>query len=244
MKPFLRSWLLALLLVGCATRPTFADGVPVFDVTNFAEAVQSLEQLQNQYRTLQQQYGQMVAQYQSLTGSRGMGQLFNDPASQALRRYTPASWQQTLALLGAGSNPGDAAQVQAFAQSTQKNLNLANISGATLFPGIANTDHAAAFDGLSQTSVAALAVAQAAYDQTSSRAGRLQTYLSQVNASPDMKASADLSNRLMTELIESVQQLVQLQSVYIQLQGRLQAAAAVSEHKGSQLWNYHAAIGP
>jgi type IV secretion system protein VirB5 len=236
---------LAFLLGGCLVfHPVDAGGVPVFDVTNFAEAVQSLEQLQNQYRTLQQQYGQLVAQYQSMTGTRGMGQLFNDATSQALRNYTPATWQQTLALLSGGANPGDAAQVQAFAQSTQRSLNLANISGAALFPGIANTDHAAAFDGLSQTSVAALAVAQAAYDQTRGRAQRLQSYLSQVDSAPDMKASADLSNRLMTELIESVQQLVQLQSVYIQLQGRLQAASALSEHKGSQLWNYHTAANP
>ena len=217
----------------------------MFDVTNFAEAVQTLEQLQNQYRTLQQQYGQLVQQYQSMTGSRGMGQLFNDVESQALRRYTPATWRQTLNLLAGGANPGDAAQVQAFAQSTQRTSQSRQCLRSTLFPGVASsTDHAAAFDGLSQTSVAALAVAQAAYDQTAGRAQRLQTYLSQVDTAPDMKTSADLSNRLMTELIESVQQLVQLQAVYIQLQGRLQAAAAVSEHKGSQLWHYQAEMGP
>jgi len=86
-----------------------ATGIPVIDIANLAQDMQQFIQLTAQLRQLEQQLTQAQQQYQSLTGSRGMGGLFNSPLEQQMRNYAPGSWQQSLSILQQGGNPGSAA---------------------------------------------------------------------------------------------------------------------------------------
>ncbi len=218
-----KSWLLSVLLaMTLAVGPASASGIPVIDIANLAQALQSFMQLTAQLQQLEQQLAQAQQQYNSITGSRGMGGLFNSGGEQAMRQYAPGSWQQSLAVLQQGGLPGNAADVQRAAQSFAQNQGLTQ-TGAQVFPG--SSANATAYTASTGATAAAAGLSQAAYDQTQARMQRVQQYLSQINGTSDLKAAIDLNARLLAEVNEALTQLIQLQAAQMQVQGSSSAAA-------------------
>jgi type IV secretion system protein VirB5 len=72
-----------LFLIGICLSKIHAAGIPVFDASTFAQAVESISQLKKQVE-------QQKAQYSAMTGSRNMGTIMNDPK---LRQGLPGDWQ-------------------------------------------------------------------------------------------------------------------------------------------------------
>jgi type IV secretion system protein VirB5 len=68
--------------------------VPVTDgaaiAQQIANQVETITKWKMQYDQMTSQINQMKQQYESLTGSRGLGNILNNPA---LREYLPADWQ-------------------------------------------------------------------------------------------------------------------------------------------------------
>ncbi|MDE0853915.1 MAG: hypothetical protein OSA97_05790 [Nevskia sp.] len=213
---------LSLVLAGAlaAAVPARAD-YPVIDIANLAQALESYMQLSAQLRQLEQQLTQAQQQYQSLTGGRGMGALFNSGTEQSMRLYAPGTWQQSLQVLQQGGLPGNAADVSRAAQSFAQSQGITQ-TGAQVFPG--NAVNAQAYSASTGATAAAAGLSQAVYDQTQARMQRVQQYLSQINSTQDLKAAIDLNARLLAEVNEALTQMIQLQAAQAQVQGGSSAA--------------------
>ena len=88
-----------------STAPVQASGIPVLDVANLMNAIQQYTQMVEQLAQLQAQLQQAKQQYESLTGSRGLGGIM-------LENYTgtiPRNWQETLAAMEGGGSIGNLA---------------------------------------------------------------------------------------------------------------------------------------
>ncbi|MDB5975032.1 MAG: trwJ [Nevskia sp.] len=194
-----------------------ATGYPVIDISNLMQAMQEYEQLTHQLAQMQQQYA-------SLTGGRGMGNLYNSPLEQGMRQFAPGSWQQSLGVLQQGGLPGSAADVSRAAQTFATSQGI-NQTGSQVFPGRSgNNADAVAYTNSSGATAAAAGLSQAAFDQTQARMQRIQQYLAQINSTSDIKASIDLNARLLAELNEAITQLIQLQAAQMQVAGSASAA--------------------
>lgn len=68
--------------------------IPVTDVASIGQQtmaqIETIAKWKMQYDQMISQIEQAKQQYESLTGSRGLGNIMNDPA---LRDYLPADWQ-------------------------------------------------------------------------------------------------------------------------------------------------------
>lgn len=68
--------------------------IPVTDVASIQQQVSSqietIAKWQSQYEQMTTRIDQAKQQYESITGSRGLGEVFNDPS---MRDYLPAEWQ-------------------------------------------------------------------------------------------------------------------------------------------------------
>ncbi|MBL6748935.1 MAG: hypothetical protein ISP90_00350 [Nevskia sp.] len=217
MNRIWQRWWAVAVLAAALSGSAQATGIPVIDISNLMQAIQ-------QYMQLTQQLAQMQQQYASLTGSRGMGGLYNSPLEQQMRQYAPGSWQQSLSVLQQGGNPGSAADVARFARAFASSQGFTQ-TGAQVFPGRGgNNADATAYTSSANTTAAAAGLSQAAYDQTQARMQRVQQYLAQINATPDVKASIDLNARLLAEVNEALTQLIQLQAAQMQMAGTTNAA--------------------
>lgn len=201
-----------------------AGGFPVIDIANLAQAIQQYIQLTEQLAQLQQQYTQQVRQYESLTGLRNMGQLFNGAVEQQMRSYAPTSWQQSLQVLQQGGLPGSAADVVRAAQTFAQQHGISANANAVFPANGGDNDSARAYTAATSTAAASAGLSTAAYDQSQARMQRVQGYLQQIDSAPDLKASIDLNARLMAEVNESLTQMIQLQAAQMQTVSAANAA--------------------
>lgn len=98
------------LLIGLALSASFAMPASAqwsvninSDIPAAIHQAQTLAQWANQYKQMVDQITQMENQFKSITGSRGLGQIMNNPA---LRDYLPADWQKVYDSVRAGGYAG------------------------------------------------------------------------------------------------------------------------------------------
>jgi len=65
--------------------------IPVTDVANIAQQVKQVLSWKQQLEAMADQYNQQIDQFNSMTGNRGYGNLFNNPE---LQQYLSPEWQQ------------------------------------------------------------------------------------------------------------------------------------------------------
>src|SRR5690606_41682396 len=85
-----------------ATMPARASGIRVRDAANLMNAIQQYTQMVEQLAQLQAQLQQAKQQYESLTGSRGLGGIMPENYTSAV----PRNWQETLAAMKGGGSVG------------------------------------------------------------------------------------------------------------------------------------------
>jgi type IV secretion system protein VirB5 len=168
---------------------------------------------------MEQQFNQMKAQYDAITGSRGMGQLMNNPTRQALPQDFTQSYDK-LMTLGQGGASQDARKIY----NVIKKLDCSryqdpNAKLSCEAQAYAEPENAAYING-------ALAASQA-------RAQQLKQLLSQVDSTTDLKASTDLANRIAAEqaMLQNEQILVNLALAQRQSQSGLVVQASAEEGK-------------
>lgn len=71
--------------------------------TQITHMTSQLQQLKQTYDTVTQQLSQAKQQYESMTGSRGLGDIFNNPQ---LRKYLPADYKKVYDLAQSGGYKG------------------------------------------------------------------------------------------------------------------------------------------
>jgi type IV secretion system protein VirB5 len=160
-----------------------------------------MKQWASQYQQMTGQISQMKSQYDSMTGSRGLGQINNNPA---LRTYLPEQW--------------------AGIYDKVKRGNLSGIS--TVASGIYSSEgfNPNAVGGRRRQAeilVANKAMAMRSYDQTQARLNNINALMVQADATQDMKAASDLQNRIAAE-----NAMIQNEQIRLNLAAQLQLAEA------------------
>jgi len=173
-----------LLLMNQAAHAQFA----VIDVASVAQLVQQAQTLAAQLEAARGQLAQAQAQYQALTGDRGMQSLL----SGIVRNYLPANWSQVSAVLGGSGDYGG------LAETMQANLSTNAILSAPQL-ALLTPDERSQIN-LGRTSIALLqALTQDALSNTSGRFSTVQQLIDTIPTAQDPKGILDLQARIGAE---------------------------------------------
>jgi type IV secretion system protein VirB5 len=176
--------------VGFMPVPAHA-GIPVIDVTAIANLIQQILYWQQQITAMSNQLNQLRQTYSAMTGGRGMENLL--PMTNAMRNYLPENYADLMAVANGSSTTysGLASQVQA-AVSANAILSSTDLSAMT--PAMRQTVE----DGRRAAAMLGT-LNQAAYKNTSTRFGALQSLITMIGGANDVKAMADLQGRVASE---------------------------------------------
>lgn len=174
-------------------------GIPVIDGASIAQAIQQVIQLKTQIDNQISQIKQMEAEYKSITGSRNLGQLLNDPA---LRNYLPQDYANVYDAIKSGNTSNLSRSLDNIARQEK---------------GYANQKNGA--DRYATQSLISKASSIQALEAQTKRLDNIQNLMTQINLANDPKAAQDLANRLSAE-----QAMVQTEQVRINLMSQLNEA--------------------
>lgn len=220
-----------LFVAALGMAPAHAQ-IPVTDAAaiakSTAEHVAEIAKWVDQLRAMEQQFNQIKAQYDAITGSRGMGQLMNSATRQELPQDFVQSYDK-LVTLGQGGVGQDAKKIY----DVIKKLDCSRYQE----PNAKLSCEAQAYAEPENASYinAALKAAQ-------ERAQQLRQLISQVDSASDLKAASDLANRIAAEqsLLQNEQMLVDLalaqrqsQSALVMQSGYAEGRRAILENTGS-----------
>lgn len=170
---------LSLVVVATDVR---AQGIPVIDAANLAQALQQVAAWQQQLQAMSQQYQQQVAQFKALTGARGYGEILNNPL---LQKYLPLNWQQVYS----GVRTGNMSEVASAARQQQMIYDCLSQTGQS--QQLCRAQLAAPYQVRD--------IFQKAYDTAVAQFDRIQQLQSQINTTEDPKGVAELQARIGTE---------------------------------------------
>lgn len=156
-----------------------ASGIPVVDVAGLAQSVQQVFALKQQIENQISQIKQMENQVKSLTGSRNLGQILNNPE---LAKMLPNEWSTFYADIKSGNYKGAA---KTIAEEIKKKEAIKT-----------NTDYQAR---IVDTLVNNKALNIDTLEKTKARLENIQSLMVEANKTQDAKASADLTNRMLAE---------------------------------------------
>ena len=208
---------LSLILAGglSLSSAAFAQ-IPVTDGASIgqqiAAQVETIAKWKLQYDQMVSQIDQAKQQYESLTGSRGLGTILNDPA---MRDYLPGDWQAVYDSVKNGGYSG--------LTGTGKSVYDAN----KIYDACAHFN-----DSQQRTSCEALAVKGAqdkgfaldAYNAAKSRINQIDQLMQKINQTQDPKAIAELQARIGAEQanIQNEQTKLQMYSMVAAAEDRVQ----------------------
>lgn len=194
--------IVAASMLGAAVN-SFAQ-VPVTVTSSIPDTLNQIATMKkwvDQLQFMKNQVEQMKSQYDSMTGTRGLGQIMNNPA---LRTYLPDQWTGIYDKVKGG--------------------NLAGISGvASSIYSAEGFDPTATGGRKRQNEIMAAnkAMTMRAYDQTLARLNNIKSLMAQADATQDVKAAADLQNRVAAE-----NAMIQNEQIRLNLAAQLQVAEA------------------
>lgn len=221
----------------CLSSPAKAGGIPVIDVVSVGHAVTQLNEMAKDYQTQLEQLDQALSTYNSLTGGRNIGDLLNSSAEQDLRRALPADLQDMIGLNNAGGLGSSGLQTQGIYNDLLTSYN--PITGADLFTSDPTGTLASAHDRHKDTTVAALAASESAYNTASQRLSDYEALLGELNSSPDLKASVDLLARISVENGILMNELIKMQALQMQLNASQQGQIITETRRISNAQTYN-----
>lgn len=208
---------ISLILAGglSLSSAAFAQ-IPVTDGASIAQSVvqqvETIAKWKLQYDQMMSQIDQAKQQYDSLTGSRGLGNVMNDPA---LRDYLPGDWQGVYDSVKTGGYSG-----LSGTGKTVYDANKIYDLCAKLLPDNERTVCEAQAVKGSQDKGFALD----AYNAAKSRINQIDQLMSSINQTQDPKAIAELQGRIAAEQanIQNEQTKLQMYSMVAAAEDRLQ----------------------
>jgi type IV secretion system protein VirB5 len=179
---------LAALVALYGLMPTAHAQFAVIDVASLTQLISEVQTLEQQLSTARNQLTQAQAEYQSITGSRGMQQLL----AGTTRNYLPADWTGLLAVLRGGAG------YPTLASAMQGGMRSSTALSANQLSMLAP---AAATQLQAQRSTAALlaGVSQDALANTSSRFAAVQQLIDAIGRADDQKSILELQARIAAE---------------------------------------------
>jgi hypothetical protein len=221
-----------------AASPGHTSGIPTFDGANVSQALAQLLQMKLTHgveekqlgkltiqvleaiktvTALQRQIDQLERQYESLTGSRGMGGLLNGTTEKKARRIADTLSDINETLLGVGvpaSNPLSA-QI-ATLRDTYQIPDAAELFDANRVPA-----KVAAHNFASASTSTAIVLSEDAFTRANTSISRVESLLASVDTTPDLKASVDINTRMMAELAFMMADQSRLDAAASQMQAAL-----------------------
>lgn len=194
--------------------PASASGVPVVDIAlntqTQANQAANIAKYIEQIAQLKSQLDQMKQQYESITGTRNLGEILNNPAFQ---NYLPQEWQDVYSKVQNGGYKGLTGSAALIRDGNQLFDTCAKKTGAdkTLCERAASK---AAQDK---------AFAVEAFDKAKDRWDQIAGLMRQINSTTDPKAIAELQARINAEgaAIQNEQTKMQLFALASQAEDRL-----------------------
>jgi type IV secretion system protein VirB5 len=191
--------------------------IPVTDGASIgqqvAAQVETIAKWKMQYDQMIDQIDQAKRQYQSLTGSRGLGNIMNDPS---LREYLPAGWQGVYDSVKSGGYSGLSGRGQIVYEANKIFDSCQRVTA-----------------GEQRTACEARAVKAAqdkgfaldAYDKAKSRISQIDQLMAKINDTSDPKAIAELQGRIAAEQanIQNEQTKLQLYAMVAAAEDKVQA---------------------
>ena len=190
-----------------------AQGIPVYDNSQNLNQLQEIAHMIEQIDTLQKQYDAQLDAIAAVTGTRDMGSFANGDLEYDMRRYAPDDMGDLLNIMNAGSLPSSTSGVK----GTYSNLKnqYAPLTTAEINPYNPDYPTAKAYEQQTNSTYAAIATSEAAYNTASARRKTYEDMLEELDKAPDMKASADLQVRSTIEnglVLAELTRLIALQT--------------------------------
>lgn len=174
-----------LFVCTCFGSQSAHAGIPVIDAANLAQAIQQIVAWGKQYQQMVDQIKQAEQQYKSVTGTRNLGDILNNPM---LKQAVPADVAQVLNAINSGGSAGLTGAAQAIRNGSMK-YNCEDRSGD------GKTTCEAILNGNAQNQ----AYLQNALQIATLRVQQIQSLQSQINGTDDPKAIAELQARIAAE---------------------------------------------
>ncbi|HVA19584.1 MAG TPA: type IV secretion system protein [Solirubrobacteraceae bacterium] len=161
----------------------------VIDAASIVQLVRQVATMEQQLTTLESQLRQAQAQYQAITGDRGMQNLL----SGVNRNYLPTDWAS---LMAAVNHTGST--YPALSASIQGNIQTNAVLSASQVASLSAAEQAQLVSDR-QTASLLEATVQQALSTTSARFASLQQLIAAIGTTADAKASLDLQTRIAAE---------------------------------------------
>ena len=213
MKAFSVSIVLA---AGIAMSSVAFAQIPVTDGASIANSIQqqieTIAKWKMQYDQMTSQINQMKQQYESLTGSRNLGQILNNAA---LRDYLPNDWQGVYDAVKSGGYSGLSGRAQSIYEANKA------FDACMVFKLV---DQRTACEAQAVKGAQDKAFALDAYDKAKSRLTQIDQLMAKINDTPDPKAIAELQGRIAAEqaMIQNEQTKLQMYQMVAAAEDRLQ----------------------
>ncbi|MGH1377103.1 MAG: type IV secretion system protein [Alphaproteobacteria bacterium] len=241
LKSHLRLWTACIgITVFLSPLPSKAQGIPVIDTSSIAQTILQLEQMATDYQNQIQQLDQALATYNSITGGRNLGDLQNSSAEQDLRRALPPGLQDLIGLNNASGLGASGLQTQGIYNDILSTYQ--PITGANLIPSDPTGSLASAHDRQSNTTYAAMAASESAYNTASQRLQGYETMLQELNNTQDLKASVDLLARITAENGILLNELMRMQSLQMQLNAANSGKKITDVRRTAESYDYDPSI--
>ncbi len=213
MKRVIQSSFIALAVTFSAG--AFAQ-IPVTDVAHITQdavnQAANIAQYIAQVEQLKIQVQQELEQYKALTGSRNLGDIFNDPK---YRQYLPADWQKVYDSVKSGGYAG----LTGTAKSIYDDNHIYDACSS-----IQNSDQKSVCEQEATKPALDQGMATDAYNTATDRLNQIEQLTQQINSTQDPKAIAELQGRIATEqaAIQNEQTKLQLYQMVADAQDKIQ----------------------
>ncbi|MDP5803685.1 P-type DNA transfer protein VirB5 [Pseudomonas aeruginosa] len=204
-----------VLAAGIAMSSAAFAQIPVsvtVDAPGTANHLETITKWVAQYKQLEAQIDQAKQQYQSLTGSRGLGNIMDNPA---LRDYLPQDWQQVYDAVKSGGYEGLTGR-GAEVYAANKIFDLCR--------ALSNDTQRLSCEAQAAKPSQDKGVALDAYDAAKSRLQQIDGLMGKINQTQDPKAIAELQGRIAVEQakIQNEATKLQLYSMVAQAEEKVQ----------------------
>lgn len=238
MKRIALSTLVVSLLM-CVPSMAQAQGIPVYDASSFAQMVSQMEAMSRDYQKQLEQLDQAIKQADAITGTRNMGALNNSSLETELRRYLPTTWAQTMNMMNAQGLGSAGTQTQNIYNSLTTAFQ--PLPGSEFLPSDPNGPIAQALDRRNNTTYAAMAGSEQAYNDVSARINVYENMLQELNNTTDLKSSVDLQARIAVENGMILNELIRLQAIQIQQKSATDNETLTTYRRATAAHKYDAA---
>jgi type IV secretion system protein VirB5 len=216
MRPTLTRFLalpLVLMLAAPAAHAQFA----VIDIASVTQLLSEVQQLEQQVATARNQLSQAQAEYQTITGNRGLQSLLGG----TVRNYLPPDWATLQGTLqGAGAAGAYSALTADVSQALNANAVLSTPQLSALSPAASSI-----LQSGRQSTALLQALTHEALANSSNRFTGLQQLIDAIGSTNDQKSVLELQARTAAEASMLQNEHTKLQDLYQGLQAERWAAA-------------------